>query len=94
MMGGGGCVSCHGTDREGGRLLPSFWQMAPSLTAHALTGDHGHEGHEHDGYNAESLATAITDGTRPDGSAIGAGMPRWSMSEQNLAALVDYLLAN
>ncbi len=92
MMGNGACVDCHGTDREGGRLWPTFWHVAPAVTFSALAGDHGHGGHDHDTYDAESLAGAITEGIRPDGSTIGLRMPRWSMTPQSLDHLVNYLL--
>ena len=92
MMGGGGCVDCHGTDREGGRLRPSFWQVAPAVTVEALLGDHGQDGHDHKTYTNETLARAIAEGVRPDGSAMGQGMPRWSMSSNDINDLVTFLL--
>lgn len=94
MMGGGGCVDCHGIDRKGGRLWPSFLQVAPSITAEALAGDHAQDDHSHESYDVSSLAHAITNGRRPDGSWIGAGMPRWLMSEEDLNELVTFLLGH
>ncbi len=98
MMGGGGCVGCHGTDRSGGRLWPAFWQVAPPLTAGALTGaltgDHEHDGHDHETYTAGTLALAITRGIRPDGSKLSEDMPRWAMPEADLAALAEFLLSH
>ncbi|MDF1671626.1 MAG: hypothetical protein P1U83_18675 [Roseovarius sp.] len=94
MMGGGGCVDCHGIDRKGGRLWPSFWQVAPSITAEALEGKHTQDGHTHEIYDFITLAGAITNGRRPDGSWIGAGMPRWLMSEEDLNELVTFLLGH
>lgn len=96
MMGAGGCVDCHGTDRNGGRLWPTFWQTAPAITASALTGDHGEDGygqygHWHEAYGPETLARAITDGLRPDGSILGSGMPRWAMPANDLSDLVSFL---
>lgn len=93
MMGGSACVVCHGVDREGGRLRPSYWTVAPAITAEALTGGHDEaEDHAHSPYTRESLAKAITSGVRPDGSRIGIGMPRWTMSPEDLASLVEFLL--
>ena len=92
MMGGGGCVDCHGTDRKGGRLWPNFWQVAPSITVAELAGEHEQDGHSHDGYSTDTLARAITKGVRPDGSTIGAGMPRWSIDEGDLNDLLIFLL--
>jgi len=94
MMGGNACVACHGVDREGGRLRPSYWSVAPAITAEALLGDHADEDdHAHDTYDRESLAVAISTGRRPDGSEIGARMPRWSMSPEDLSDLVAFLLS-
>lgn len=93
MMGASACVACHGTDREGGRMRPSYWTVAPAITAEALTGDHGDtDDHAHSAYTRESLAEAITRGVRPDGSEIGPRMPRWAMSQEDLSDLVAYLL--
>lgn len=95
MMGGGGCVSCHGTDREGGRLFPNPWVVAPAITVAALTGVHGEnpDGHdEHAPYTAETLARVITTGLRPDGSAVATAMPRWEIAAPDLRDLVAYLL--
>ena len=94
MMGSGGCVDCHGTDRKGGRLWPSFLQVAPSITAIALTGEHGDDGHGHEGYDAQTLARAITEGLKPDDSELSEGMPRWSMSNEDLTSLLTFLLNN
>ena len=93
MMGGGACVACHGIDREGGRLRPFFWTVAPAITAEALTGAHSDtDDHAHSAYTRRSLAEALTRGVRPDGSEIGPGMPRWAMSTEDLSDLVAYLL--
>ena len=94
MMGTGACVRCHGTDRKGGRLWPRLWQRIPSLETEALLGDHAHDDHAHASYTADTLATAIVKGTRPDGSSIGGDMPRWIMSDADLDALIGYLLTH
>jgi len=92
-MGGNACVACHGADREGGRLRPSYLSVAPAITAEALLGDHADEdGHAHDAYDRASLAVAISTGRRPDGSEIGARMPRWSMSPEDLSDIAAFLL--
>lgn len=93
MMGGTACVACHGTDRKGGRLRPSYWTVVPAITAEVLAGDHGvTDNHAHSAYTRESLAKAITRGVRPDGSEIDPRMPRWAMSREDLSDLVAYLL--
>ena len=67
--------------------------MVPAITTEALTGEHGDTGdHAHAAYTRKSLAEAITRSVRPDGSGIGSGMPRWTMSPEDLSDIVAYLL--
>jgi len=57
-------------------------------------GDHTDDGHSHASYTSQTLAIAITEGIRPDGTALGRAMPRWSMSGADLEALTEFLLAH
>ncbi|WP_033415741.1 c-type cytochrome [Hahella ganghwensis] len=102
-MHGGGCVVCHGEYREGGiRMWPWFWITAPPLTRQSLTGDnHDEEGHgsvwethEHEVYDADSLARAITQGMTPNGERLDDLMPRWQMSKQDIEDLTNFLLSD
>ncbi len=91
-----GCVTCHGVDRQGRRLMPRFWKVAPPLTPQALFDEHdegaGDDGHgDHEGYNDETLRRAITQGLDPDGKRLDPAMPRWSMSAPDLADLIAFL---
>ena len=95
-MMGGGCVTCHGADRQGGRMMPRFWKIVPPLTPAALFGDHekgekddGHGGH--DVYTDETLGRAITRGIDPGGKPLDVAMPRWSISAQDLGDLIAHL---
>ncbi|MBI3452640.1 MAG: c-type cytochrome [Rhodospirillales bacterium] len=94
-MRAGGCVACHGVDRQGGRLMPRFWLAAPPLTPAALFGGqdgNGQDGHgDHAEYNAETLRRAITEGVDPGGKSLNPEMPRWSMAEQDLTDLIGFL---
>ena len=95
-MHGGGCASCHGSDREGQRLWPKFWIYAPALSVDALFGDDNHDegsdGHgDHASYNADSLRRAITLGLDPAGETLESAMPRWSMSTTDLNDLITFL---
>ena len=96
QMRAGGCVTCHGSDRLGGRLMPQFWISAPPLTAAALfKGNDEHSGEDehgnHDAYNDETLRRAIADGRDPGNEQLDAAMPRWSMAAQDLADLIGFL---
>jgi cytochrome c oxidase subunit II len=91
-----GCVTCHGADRKGRRLMPKFWNVAPPLTPAALFDAHDgppdNDGHgDHDKYNAASLRLAITQGIDPAGAPLDQAMPRWSMSAQDLTDLIAFL---
>ncbi len=92
MMSGGGCVNCHGVDRQGSRLMPRFWMVAPPLTADALFGEHEDGGHgDHDEYTDDTLRRAITRGIDAGGESLDPAMPRWSMTEQDMDDLIGYL---
>jgi len=95
-MMGDGCVTCHGADRGGGRVMPRFWELVPPLTPAALFGEHaqgenedGHGGH--DFYTDETLRRAITKGIDPGGEPLDQAMPRWSISSQDLGDLIAHL---
>ena len=89
---GGGCVTCHGTDRQGGRLMPRFWNVAPPLTPDALFGEHEEDGHgDHESYTDETLRRAIIKGIDAGGKPLAQEMPRWSMLEQDIDDLIGFL---
>ena len=95
-MMGGGCVTCHGANRQGGRVMPRFWELVPPLTPAALFDEHAEgekeDGHgDHEGYTDETLRRAITQGVDPGGKSLDPAMPRWSMSTQDLDDLIAYL---
>jgi len=92
QMHGGSCATCHGADKEGGKIMwPRFWEVAPALTHGALEKEHN-DGHDHASYDEASLKNAIVNGVGPDGEPLDDTMPRWRMSEESLNALVHYLL--
>lgn len=89
----GGCVNCHGENREGGRrMYPMFWLKTPPLTAGALFDAHDDQGHAgHDVYTLDTLKVAISQGKDPSGKELEASMPRWTMAEADLNDLVVFL---
>ena len=93
-MHGSGCATCHGADREGGRLMPQFWIVAPALVSESLFGE-GHasfgDHDNHDTYDEASLRNAITQGIDPSGKPLNEAMPRWSMESSDLSDLIEYL---
>jgi cytochrome c oxidase subunit 2 len=92
-MHGGSCVNCHGVDGRGGLPIPMTGQTAPDIRYSVLTSNepmqHGHE--EHPPYTEATIARAITQGLDPAGHRLSWVMPRWSMSEQEVRDLIEYL---
>ncbi len=96
MMGGRlACVSCHGPDARGGRHAMHMTVMdAPDIRISALADADGgaHTEDEHaGGYDLEAFRRAVVEGRHPDGSPLSPNMPRWQMSEADLADLFQYL---
>jgi len=103
MMGGHlACVSCHGSDGEGGEHQMMMQDMnAPDIRWKVLTGemkgkgqieeDYEHQKEEHKGYDFEMFKKGIIDGKHPDGDNMKPGMPKWNMSDEDLRAVMNYL---
>ncbi|MEJ2596817.1 MAG: hypothetical protein P8Z00_00715 [Anaerolineales bacterium] len=43
------------------------------------------------GYTLQDFRTAVIEGKHPDGDELSADMPRWQMSDQDLADLFAFL---
>ena len=103
MMGGGylSCASCHGpTGRGGAHTMTGMQTMnAPdirwSVLVGGMVGEHGGESEEGQGsgeYNLEAFRLAVVEGKHADGtSSLSTNMPRWKISAEDLADLVEYL---
>src|SRR5450759_5985273 len=81
MMGGGGCVSCHGPDGRGGtiRMMTGAAITAPDVTYAALIKA---------GFTDATIRTAIRDGLDESGKPLKDNMPRWQMSAPDLNAAI------
>jgi len=85
------CASCHGGDglgRQEGGADPGriIWSH--------LTKSYGHvhpDGRRHPPFTATTVGRAIRQGVDPAGNRLAPAMPRFSMSSEDLAALVAYL---
>lgn len=102
MMGGRlTCASCHGTDARGGTHVMHMEEMtAPDIRWSALAGHgdghqdetEGEEPHEEEpAYDLDTFALAVIEGRHPDGGSLSREMPRWRISEADLADLAAYL---
>jgi cytochrome c oxidase subunit 2 len=89
------CASCHGPDARGGVHVMHMQTMdAPDIRWSALAAhEEEEEAHqdEHGEYDLETFRLAVVEGQHPDGEPLSDDMPRWNMSEQDLADLAEYL---
>ncbi len=85
MMGNGQltCASCHGPAGRGGVHNMGMMQTmnAPDIRWSALQSE----------FDAEKFRLAVTQDQDPDGTQMSTDMPRWVISDQDLADLVEYL---
>lgn len=88
------CASCHGDDRQGQRLYPKFWVVAPPLTRHSLTEEHDDSHGDHERYDKNSLKLAISQGLDPAGNALNTAMPRWDISDSDMEDLISFLITD
>lgn len=86
------CASCHGPSGRGGRHIMHMQVMdAPDIRGVALAEEEHEEGHGE--YDLETFRQAVVEGKHPDGEPLDANMPRWSMSDEDLRDLFDYLMS-
>jgi mono/diheme cytochrome c family protein len=80
---GVGCVACHGERGQGMTVQASgVTGVAPPVTWAALA---------ERGYDEATLRRALTEGVDPHGREFQYYMPRWTLSDEEFAALVAYL---
>jgi cytochrome c oxidase subunit 2 len=92
MMGNGACVGCHGEDGRGGRLGMMFGALdIPDIRYSTLTTIRTEEGTTTPAWTESDIARAVRDGVEPNGQALKAPMPRWTMSDADLADVIGYL---
>jgi len=94
MMGSGmwTCATCHGADGRGGtvRMMMRIFET-PDIRYKTLTSEEHDETEEHEPYTDEDIKRAITEGIEPDGKPLEWPMPRWSMSDEDLDDLLEFL---
>ncbi len=89
------CAACHGPDAHGGQHVMHMQVMdAPAIYYDALNTmsmEELGEAPQAEGYSLEDFRTAVVDGHHPDGDMLGSDMPRWKMSDQDLADVFAFL---
>jgi len=85
MMGGGQltCASCHGPGGKGGVHAMGMMQTMDAKDIRWST-------LQNDCY-VQKFKLALTESKDPDGSQLNSDMPRWNMSDEDLADLITYL---
>jgi hypothetical protein len=85
MMGNGqlACASCHGPSGRGGTHNMGMMQVmtAKDIRWSALQSE----------FDAEKFRQAVTMGQDPDGTQLKKDMPRWNISDDDLADLITFL---
>jgi len=81
------CMQCHGVDGRGiGIISPDInWDVLVEPAGHQ------HPQRKHGPYDRSSLAQAIVDGIDPAGNDFEATMPRYTMTDADMADLIAYL---
>jgi len=64
---------------------------APDIRIAALMDESEEHGSDIDEYNLDTFRMAVVDGQHPDGDPLNADMPRWQMSDTDLADLFAFL---
>jgi cytochrome c oxidase subunit 2 len=86
------CASCHGPTGQGGRHTMHMTVMdAPDIRYVELAGEMEEHGGEEGEYDLATFRKAVMDGEHPDGDSLDRDMPRWKMSENDLADLFAFL---
>lgn len=99
MMGGRyACVSCHGTDANGGHHVMHMEIMdSPGIRWSTLTRmkrkELGKDENDKsiDAYTFEDFKKEVIDHKELDGDELKDGMPKWNMSNTDLEDLMNYL---
>jgi|GEM_PF-575175 len=85
------CASCHGPDGKGSRRIGSGLAEAPDIRYSVLTGQVAGSDHEHLPYTDEEIGVAILNGLDSESETLDDRMPRWSMADEDLADLIEFL---
>lgn len=84
MMGGQlACVSCNGPGGQGGKHSMGMMQVmdAKDIRWSVLEGE----------FDAEKFRLAVVNGEDPDDTQLNSDMPRWKISDDDLADLIAFL---
>ncbi|MFA5866841.1 MAG: cytochrome c [Actinomycetota bacterium] len=76
------CANCHGIDGKGGFLFPDNKTSSADIRWEELAKE---------GFDEAKFKKAVTEGVNEKGERLSVWMPRWDISDKNLAELIAYL---
>lgn len=87
------CASCHGNDGQGGTHYMHMQVMdAPAINYTSLLETKKQDaGSAPDGFTLDDFRGAVMEGHDTAGESLNQNMPRWQMSDQDLADLLAFL---
>jgi cytochrome c oxidase subunit 2 len=92
MMDNMACVDCHGEDGRGGAIGMMFGALEiPDIRYSALTSSRSEDGTTVPAWTDGDIDRAIRDGIEPNGQRLKAPMPRWDMTDTEVADVISYL---
>lgn len=88
-----GCVQCHGDDGRGGTLRMMMGTVeVPDIRWSTLSSPHGTDNKEL-AFDSGSFGRAVREGVDPEGDRLNPIMPRWDLSDAQVAGVIEYLKA-
>lgn len=86
------CASCHGPTAQGGRHTMMMTVMdAPDIRYVALSSESDEHEEMTGDYDLATFKNAVINGQHPDGDSLDRNMPRWKMSDADLADIFEFL---
>jgi hypothetical protein len=86
------CVHCHGPKGKGENWMTNEVK-APDISYKNLIKDElpydGHKGHK--AYNDDLIIMAVRQGIASDGRILDPSMPRWSIKDDDMKDLIEFL---
>ena len=87
------CIGCHGADGRGSDDEDAVAPLEIDWRALSAPEGHWHKQRTHGPFDETTVARAIIAGVDPDGNSLDATMPRYNMSDEDMADLIAYVLS-
>lgn len=84
------CNSCHGPEGRGGlHQMHMWWMEAPDIRLGVMDESEHESGHEE--FDLDAFRQAVVEGKHSNGEPLSPDMPRWSLKDDDLADLYEFL---